>query len=432
MIDRYTTEKFKNIWNLENKFNKFLQVEIASCHALSILKIIPTEDYQRIKENARVDVDRILELEKITKHDVIAFTRCVDENLGDEKRFFHYGLTSTDVVDSSNALLLKEANEIIEKDIVDFLAVLKEKAFMYKDTPCIGRTHGIHAEVTSFGLKWVSWYDELNRIFKMFKEARKNVEVIKLSGAVGNFTIIPVEVEEIVSKELELDYAGISTQVLSRDRISLYISILALIASLIEKIAFEVRNLSRTEVREVEEFFSDGQKGSSAMPHKRNPIASENMCGLSRIVRSYVNVAYENNILWHERDISHSSSERIMLADATTLIDYMLTRYNRVLTNLVVFEKRMYKNIFMTNGLVFSSRVLEKLINLGLPREKSYDMVQKAAFISNKEEKNFKNVLKQSEIIEHLNSEEIDDCFNVQYYLRNIDKIYKREFEDYE
>ena len=287
MIERYTNEKMKNIWTDEAKFNNFLAVEIASLSALNELGIVPNEDFLLIKKKARFDVKRIQELEKITKTDVIAFTRCVDESLGEEKRWFHYRLTSTDVVDSANALALKRANEIIEKDLKEFLDILYKKAQEYKDIPCIGRTHGIHAEVTSFGLKWASWFDEFQRNYQIFTKARKNVEVIKLSGAVGNFTEIPFEAEEIAARKLELGFAKISTQVLSRDRFSAYISSLALIASTIEKIAIEIRSLSRTEIREVEEYFSLGQKGSSAMPHKRNPIISENMCGVSRIIKSY-------------------------------------------------------------------------------------------------------------------------------------------------
>lgn len=432
MIERYTNTKMKTIWTDESKFYNFLKVEIASLHALCKLGLIPCEDVEAIQAKAKIDVKRIQELEQITKHDVIAFTRSVDETLGEEKRWFHYGLTSTDVVDSANALALKKANQYIKEDIDCFLELLKTKATKYKDTPCIGRTHGIHAEVTSFGLKWVNWYDELRRNYQNFKNACKHVEVVKLSGAVGNYTEIPFAVEAMVAEELELGLSNVSTQVLSRDRFSTYIYSLAAIASTIEKIATEIRGLSRTEIREVEEYFTRGQKGSSAMPHKRNPVASENMCGIARIIRSYVTPALEDNALWHERDISHSSCERIILPDATILVDYMLTRYYKVLENLSVFPNQMIKNIWLTRGLVFSSQVLTRLINKGLSREESYDLVQNAAFISNDQEVDFMEVLKFSKVSKYLTSVEIEDCFQIEYALRNVEKIYRRVFEEYE
>lgn len=426
MISRYSTPEMEKLWTDKNKFAKFLTIEIASLKALSKLGIIPESDYMKIKDNATFDVARIKELEQITKHDVIAFTRAVSENLGEEKKWFHYGLTSTDVVDSANSLLLHEANEIIIKRLNRFLDVIKAKAYQYKYTPCIGRTHGIHAEVTSFGLKWVLYYDELLRLMNNFKQARSNVEVIKLSGAVGTFSIIPPQVEVLVSEDLGLNYAKISTQVLSRDRHATYIFSLAQIASLMEKMATEIRHLSRTEVHEVAEYFASGQKGSSAMPHKRNPIACENICGCARVMKSYIQVAMENNTLWHERDISHSSAERIILVDATTLIDYMLKRFAEVIDKLVVYEDQMLKNISLTNNVIFSSQVLNTLINKGVARDDAYDMIQPLTFKAYDNNLDFKEVLLSSDVNKVLNNDEINECFNVSNYLKNIDKIYER------
>lgn len=426
MIERYSSQKMQEIWSDQNRFGKFLEVEKANCQAYNKLGLIPDNDLELILNNSSFDLEGIRELEKITKHDVIAFTRNVSSYLGDEKKWVHYSLTSTDVVDSALALIIKECNEIIEEDIKRLLVVLKKRAIEFKHTPVMGRTHGMHAEVTSFGLKWCLWYDELKRIYEHFLLARKEVEVIKISGAVGNFCDVDPQVEILVSEYLGLDYARISTQVLSRDRISFYVSTLVAVSSLIEKMAYEVRNLSRTEVREVEEYFDRGQKGSSAMPHKRNPIASENMCGCARVMRGYLSTTLENNALWHERDISHSSAERIVLADATTLVDYMLTRYTKVLEKLTVFENRMMKNINCTNGLVFSSRVLSNLIKKGLSREEAYDLIQPLAFKSLDEDLDFKDILKVSKVINYLSIEEIDECFDLAYYLKNTDCIYQR------
>jgi adenylosuccinate lyase len=416
----------EELWSEQNKFANFLEIELASLQALSTLGIIPKSDFIKIKSNAHFDVHTIKELEITTKHDVISFTRVVSKSLGEEKKWFHYGLTSTDIVDSSNSLNLRKVNAILEQDILGLLEVLKKKAKMYQFTPCIGRTHGMHAEVTSFGLKWVLWYDELNRNLSHFKLSRTEIEVIKMSGAVGSFSTLPVEVESMAAEVLGLGYAKISTQVLSRDRHANYIFSLAQIASTIEKIATEIRHLSRTEVKEVSEYFESGQKGSSAMPHKKNPIASENMCGCARMMKSYVNVALENNTLWHERDISHSSAERIILADASTLLDYMLKRYTEVLDKLVVNEKQMFKNISLTNNVIFSGRVLSALINKGISREESYDLIQPLAFTANEEDIDFRVLLKDSPVNKLLTNEEINECFNVDYYLRNVEKIYER------
>jgi adenylosuccinate lyase len=353
MIDRYSRDAMKKIWTETARFDAFLKVEILATEAHANLGIVPKADYEKIAANARYDIQRVKDLETITKHDVIAFTRTVSESLGEERKWLHYGLTSTDVVDTAQAYLIRQANDIIENGINKMLGVLKAKALAYEFTPCIGRTHGVHADVTSFGLKWARWYDELKRDLKRFKEARTEIETGKISGAVGNFANTPPYVEEFVCTRLGLNFAPISTQVLSRDLHAHYLMVLALIASMLEKMATEIRQLSRTEIHEVEEYFSENQKGSSAMPHKRNPITSENICGCARVMKSYVSVGLENNILWHERDISHSSAERIVLADATTLIDYMLNRYADTLNKLTVFPEQMKANIYLTNGIIF-------------------------------------------------------------------------------
>lgn len=426
MIERYNTPEMKTVWSDENKYKTWLQVELAVLKTYAAKGLIPKEDYLKIKEKVQVKPERIKELEALTRHDVIAFTRQISETLGPEKKWFHYGLTSTDVVDSAYACLVKEANLFIEKALNDFIENLKEKALKYKLTPCIGRTHGVHAEVSSFGLKWALFYDEALRNLKRFLATREDIEVGKFSGAVGNFANLDPEIEVETCKELGIGYAAVSTQVLARDRHLAYFNTLAMIASLIEKIATEVRHLSRSEIREVEEYFKPGQKGSSAMPHKRNPIASENMCGISRIVRSYALAAYENNNLWHERDISHSSAERIMFVEATTLVHYMLKRYTGVIKNLLVNEKRMLFNIYLTNKVIFSGRVVSLLIQKGLSRETSYDMVQTIALKAYDNNLDFQELLKESEITKYLSDIEIDSCFEINYYLRNIDTIYKR------
>ena len=426
MIDRYATEEMKKIWNNENKYRVWLKVELAVLKAYAEKGIIPKDDYLKIEKRSKIDAKRIDELEAETRHDVIAFTRAVGENLGAEGRWFHYGLTSTDVVDTANALMLKEANILIEKELWRLINILKKKDLAYKNTPCIGRTHGIHAEVTSFGLKWALWYDEALRDLRRFREARLEVERGKLSGAVGNFANIDPEIEKTVCADLGIGYARISTQVLSRDLHINYLHSLALIAGLLEKIATEIRHLSRTEIREAEEYFAPAQKGSSAMPHKRNPIASENICGLSRVIRGYLFAAYECNALWHERDISHSSVERIAIPDASSLIHYMLRRYAGVLDNLLVYPEQMMKNIKLTNGVIFSGSVVSMMIEKGFSREESYDFIQKIALRAYAENIDFLELLLESDLVKRFEPEEIKARFNLDYYLRNIDKIYQR------
>lgn len=426
MIERYQTKEMKSVWTDENKFQNWLRVELAVLQVYASNGLIPKADYDQIVQNAVINPKRIGELEELLHHDVIAFTRQLSETLGPESKWIHFGLTSTDVVDTANALLIKQANELIEPALNRFIGVLKSLAQKYENVPCIGRTHGIHAEITSFGLKWALYYDEAKRDLNRFRLARSEIETGKISGAVGNFANLDPEVETRACAALGISRADISTQVLSRDRHANYVCVLGLIASLIEKIATEVRNLSRTEIREVEEFFDQTQKGSSAMPHKRNPISSENMCGCSRIVRSYVNAAFENNVLWHERDLSHSSAERIMIADATSLVQYMLVRYAQTLETLQVRPDRMLENIQLTKGLVFSGRIVSMLIEKGLTREESYDFAQKAALVCDQTNQTFSESLQQAGIGKWLSAAELENCFRPEYYLKNVRAIYER------
>ena len=426
MIERYSRKVMRDIWTEENKFNAYLKVEISNAKAWAELGVVPQEDLKKL-DKATFSVDRIKEIEEVTKHDVVAFTRCVGESLGEEKKWIHYGLTSTDVVDTANGYLLKQANDILRKDIDSILDVLKKRAKEFKYTPCIGRTHGMHADITSFGLKWALWYEDMQRCKERFNYACKEIEVGKLSGAVGNFANIPPQIEEFVCKDLNIDYAKISTQVLQRDRHAFYMSSLALIASELEKMALEVRNLSRQEVKETEEAFSKGQKGSSAMPHKRNPISSENICGCARVIRGYMDTFYQNIALWHERDISHSSTERIILPDATELLDYMLNRFKGILENLTVFPDKMIEDIYLTRGVIFAQRVLYKLIEKGFVREKAYDTVQPIAMKALEEKKQYKELLKEDSLVSStLTNEEIDECFTLDYYMKNVDYIFNR------
>lgn len=422
MINRYARTEMNQIWSDQNKFENFLKVELAATKAFVNAGVVPNDDYLKIKENAKINLERLYELESETKHDVIAFTRMIDESLGKEKKWIHYGLTSTDVVDSANGLTLKQANKILTNDLNIFLDTLKKKALQYENVPIMGRTHGMHAEITSFGLKYALWYDELFRDIERFKIACKDVEACKLSGAVGNYITTSIDIEQAVSNILGLNRAKISTQVLSRDRHANYIFSLALIASLLEKIATEIRLLSKQEIHEVEEGFTKGQKGSSAMPHKRNPIGCENICGCARVMKSYVSVALENNILWDERDISHSSAERIIFTDATTLLDYMLNRFNKIVDNLVVFEDKMLANINLLNGVIFSGAVLNKLVEKGYVRENAYDIIQKLAFISLNEKISFKKLILDNNL---LNEQEAEEIFAINRYLKNVNAIYK-------
>lgn len=427
MIERYSRPVMRKIWTEENKFNAYLKVETLACRAWSELGVIPKEDVDLIEANAKFDIQRIYEIEQQTKHDVVAFTRAVSESLGEERKWVHYGLTSTDVVDTANGYLMKQANEILYKDITDFMDVLYKQALRFKNTPCIGRTHGIHADITSFGLKWVLWHEEMKRNLERFKEAAKHIEAGKMSGAVGNFANIPPFIQDFVCEKLGIESANISTQVLQRDRHAYYMATLACIAASLEQMAFEIRNLQRTEVHELEETFSKGQKGSSAMPHKRNPISSENICGCARVMRGYMVTFYENVALWHERDISHSSTERIILPDATMLLDYMLNRFRGILENVVVYPQTMLENIYKTNGVIFAQRVMNALIEKGLPREEAYDTVQPIAMIAYNEKKDYQTLLLDNEkVMKYLTTEELKSCFTLDYYFKNVDFIYNR------
>jgi adenylosuccinate lyase len=427
VIGRYTREEMGSIWTEDNKFKSWLEVEILACEAWSELGVIPKEAVKQLRKNASFNINRIYEMEEETKHDVVAFTRAVSESLGEERKWVHYGLTSTDVVDTALSYLLKQANEIIRKDLHNIIDILKDKAIEHKHTVMMGRTHGVHAEPTTFGLKLALWYEEMKRNLERFELAAKTIEFGKLSGAVGTYANIDPFVEQYVCENLGLTPAPVSTQTLQRDRHAAYISTLALIASSIEKFATEVRGLQKTETREVEEFFAKGQKGSSAMPHKRNPIGSENMTGMARVIRGYMVTAYENVSLWHERDISHSSAERVILPDATIALNYMLNRFGNIVKNLTVFPENMKRNMDKTYGVIFSQRVLLALIDKGMSREEAYDMVQPKAMKAWETETHFKELVKNdNRITALLSGEEIEDCFDYTYHLKNVDAIFER------
>lgn len=427
MIERYGRDIMRDVWTEENKFRAYLKVELLAAEAWRELGVVPAEDVEKLNEKATFNIDRIKEIEQKTRHDIVAFTRTVSESLGEERKWIHYGLTSTDVVDTANGYLFKQANNILREDLDKFADMLRRRAIEFKNVPCIGRTHGIHADITSFGLKWVLWYEEMQRNIKRFAEAARGVEVGKISGAVGNFANIPPFVQDYVCEKLGIDSSKISTQVIQRDRHACYMASIALIGASLEQMALEVRNLQRTEVHEVEESFGKGQKGSSAMPHKRNPVSSENICGCARVLRGYMVTAYENVALWHERDISHSATERIIMPDATILLDYMLNRMMGILENLVVFQERMLQNIYMTNGVIFAQRVMNALIDKGFVREEAYDTVQPIAMRAMAEGAAYKDLLAADPIVSSmLTAEELDACFTLDYYMKNVDFIYKR------
>ncbi|EAD8614407.1 adenylosuccinate lyase [Listeria monocytogenes] len=427
MLERYTRKEMGNIWTEQNRYQAWLEVEILACEAWAELGDIPKEDVAKIRANAKFDVDRIHEIELETRHDVVAFTRSVSESLGAERKWVHYGLTSTDVVDTANSYLLKQANEILRKDLENFIAIIGEKAKEHKYTVTMGRTHGVHAEPTTFGLKLALWYEEMKRNLERFNFAADGVEFGKISGAVGTYANIDPFVEAYVCEKLGTTPAPISTQTLQRDRHAEYLATLALIATSVEKFAVEVRALQKSEVREVEEFFAKGQKGSSAMPHKRNPIGSENVTGLARVIRGHMVTAYENVPLWHERDISHSSAERIILPNSTILLDYILNRFGNIVKNLTVFPENMKRNMDRTLGLIYSQRVLLALIDKGLAREAAYDVVQPRAMEAWEKQVPFRELVEQdATITENLSAEEIADCFDYNYHLKNVDLIFDR------
>ncbi|MGX7013300.1 adenylosuccinate lyase [Vagococcus silagei] len=427
MIERYTRQEMGSIWTDEHRFQTWLEVEILASEAWATLGVVPKSDAEAIRQQAKFEISRILEIEAETHHDVVAFTRAVSESLGAEKKWVHYGLTSTDVVDTAYGSLLKEANQLLLADIDRLIHVLQKQAKKYQNTVMMGRTHGVHAEPTTFGVKLALWYAEMKRHRERFVVAAAGVEAGKISGAVGTFANTPPEVEQYVCEKLGIRAQDISTQVLPRDLHAEYLATLALIATSIEKFATEIRGLQKSETREVEEFFAKGQKGSSAMPHKRNPIGSENLVGLARVMRGFMVTSYENVSLWHERDISHSSTERIILPDATILLDYMLHRFASILENLTVFPERMLKNMEATFGLIYSQRVLLKLVESGMSREAAYDLVQPKTAEAWDKQTTFRPLLEaDAQIMERLTAEMLDDAFDYHYHLKHVDKLFAR------
>lgn len=430
MIARYTLSEMAAIWSLENKFQKWLDVEIAVCDVHAEDGTIPSAAVKEIKAKAAFTVERINEIEKTTDHDVIAFTTNLAENIGESARFVHYGLTSSDVVDTANALLLKESCDVLLAKVDVMLPVLKRRAYEFKDTPQMGRTHGIHAEPTSFGLVWALWYSEMQRNRERLERAREAVSVGKISGAVGAFAHLSPDVEERVCRRLGIKAAAVSTQVIQRDRYAEYLSTLAIIASTLEKIALQVRHWQRTEVREAQEAFKKGQKGSSAMPHKRNPILSERICGMARTVRANSIVGLENVALWHERDISHSSAERIVLPDSSATLDYMLAKTTSLLDTLVVYPENMLKNIELTRGLTFSGQLMLALTQKGVSREDAYVYTQRNAMKVWDEGGDYKKlVMSDADVSSNLSAEEIARVFDLNHYLRNVEKVFERVFD---
>lgn len=425
MIERYTTPEMGKIWSEENKFRKWLEVEIAVAEVQAELGIVPKEAMAPIKDKAAFSVERIKEIEQDIKHDLIAFLTNLSESIGEEAKWLHYGLTSYDVVDTSLALLMKEAGEVVEKDLAQLSSSLKDKALKHKKRPIVGRTHGVHAEPTSLGLKFLLWYAENQRNRDRFGRAVDGISYGKLSGAVGNFAHLNPEVEEAVCEKLGLKADPITTQVIQRDRHADYLTTLGLIASSLEKFATEIRHLHRTEVGEVKEPFLAKQKGSSSMPHKRNPEICERICGLARVVRSHCLSALENIPLWHERDISNSSVERVIIPDSTTLVDYMLRKFIQVVEGLSISPERMEQNLELTKGLVFSQRVLLELVKRGMSREKAYGIIQRVSARVLEEGGDFRDLVKE-EVGEEIPPKELEECFNIGYYLRNVDKIYDR------
>lgn len=428
MIERYSREEMKNIWELESKFDYYLKVELAVSEAYAELGQVPKEVIEKIKKLAKFDVKRIDEIEREVNHDVIAFLTNINENLGEDlAKYIHVGLTSSDVIDTAMALQIKDAGKIIVRNLMDVIEALKTLAHKHKKTVCIGRSHGIHAEVMTFGLKVFAWLDAFERVKNHFEYALEEIRVGQISGPVGTYSNISPEIEKITCKNLGLKSAKISTQIIARDYHAYFMQSLAMIATVIEQISTELRHLQRTEVLEVEEGFKQGQKGSSAMPHKKNPISGENLCGLARIVRSNSIAALENVVLWHERDISHSSAERIIFPDSTILIDYMLNRFKNVVNCLVVHEKNMLKNANLFGGIVYSQKVLLTLIEKGLTREDAYKIVQRNAHDAFENDGDFKSNLKQDgEVLKYLSIDEIEQCFDTQDYLKNIEAIYNR------
>ena len=424
MIERYSRPEMKQVWSEENKFSKWLEVELAVCEAWTEIGVIPQEAMAKIRK-ARFDLERVKEILKVTRHDMTAFLSAVAESLGEESRFIHLGLTSSDVMDTALSLQLMEAITLLEKDIDELIKVVQEKALLYKDTIMMGRTHGVHAEPITFGLKLALWFDELKRNRDRLVEAKKIISVGKISGAVGTHATVPPEVEELACRKLGLAVAPVSSQIIQRDRHAQFVTSLAILASSLEKFATEIRGLQRTEILELEEPFEEGQTGSSAMPHKRNPELCERICGLARLIRGHALTSLENIALWHERDISHSSAERIILPDSCLALDYILSIFTYIMKGLQVYPERMRENLEVTKGLTFSQRVLIALINKGLSRQRAYELVQRNAMKAWRGKENFLELLRQDEEI-ILSEDELSEIFDYGYYLRHIDEIFQR------
>ncbi len=428
MIKRYTRPGMGSIWEEENRFKKMLDVELVACEAFAARGLIPEAAYRAIKKKAKFDIKRIEEIEAVTRHDVIAFLTAVGENVGEESRYIHMGMTSSDVLDTALSLQLREASDIIIDDIKKVISSLKKVALEFKGTIMMGRTHGVHAEPITFGFKMAGWYQEMKRNLERMKRAKDIISVGKVSGVVGAFAHQDPDVEEFVCGKLGISPDPISTQIIQRDRHAEYMTVLAVIAASLEKFAIEIRHLHRSEVREVEEYFSKGQKGSSAMPHKKNPIVCERITGLARLIRANAMASLENVALWHERDISHSSVERVILPDSTIIIDYMLDKFNNLIKNLVVYPENMKNNMLESMDVMFSQRIMLELVKKGgISREKAYKMVQKNAMKVLKGAGKFKKMLMEDkEIKKYLNEKEIDKCLDVHYYTRNIGKVFNR------
>ena len=442
MVERYARKIMSDKWNIKAKYDAWLKVELAAVKAWEKLGLIPSEDAQKIVENAKFDIARIDEIEKTTKHDVIAFLTSVSESLGAESRFVHYGMTSSDTIDTAVALQIRDSLELILSDIDELLEAIKTRAFEHKNTLMVGRSHGIHGEPITFGLVLAIWYDEISRAKELIIHAKNTICVGKISGAMGNFAHAPLDLEELVCENLGLKPAPASNQIIQRDRYAQVMNAIALLASSCEKIAIAVRHYQRTEVYEVEEFFSPGQKGSSAMPHKRNPVLSENVTGLCRILRSYAVPAMENVALWHERDISHSSVERFILPDGFVTADFMLNRLKNIIANFIVYPENMMRNLNLTGGLVFSQRILLELPLHGISREDAYKIVQrnamkvwvdlgqgKSAINERKESLFLQNLLNDAELINAIGEDAVKSCFDYAYYTKNVDKIFARVFK---
>lgn len=427
MIDRYTRPEMAALWTKQKKFETWLEVELNATDAWVKLGKVPAEAARAMRERATFTVERIEEIEESTRHDVVAFTRCVAESLGEESKYLHFGLTSTDVVDTALSSIVSRACDIIEDDMRKLIDVLGSQAKKYKKTPCMGRTHGVHAEPTTLGLKFALWYAEMQRNMERMEHAHKTIRVGKISGAVGTYANVDPFVEQYVCEKMGLTPSPISTQVLQRDRYAELMTTIAIIGSCLEKYATEVRGLQKTELREVEEPFRAGQKGSSAMPHKRNPINCEKVCGLSRVLRGYALSAMEDVALWHERDISHSSVERIILPDATELVDYMLTLMTRILGDLFVYPENMLRSMEMSYGLTNSQHVLLTLIEKGMLRETAYDCVQRNAMRAWEEKRPFRELIEQEPVVrEHLSAGELEECFKLDYHYKHVDEVFER------